>query len=52
MAQKVKFSSEKLFLVQFKKFCHSQNDIGFPKHQLGIQTFKDGFCIAFDTSKS
>ena len=37
--QEVKFSSEKLFLDQSKKFWHSQNEIGFPKYQLGIQKF-------------
>ena len=52
MVQEVKFSNKKFFLFQFKKFYHPQNENGFPKHQLGIQTFKDGFCKAFDTSKS
>ena len=30
----------KLFLVHFKKFWHSQNKIGFPKHRLGVQKFR------------
>ena len=40
MIQKVKFSSEKLFLIKFKIFWHSQNEIGFSKHQMGIQKFR------------
>jgi hypothetical protein len=32
VVQKVKFSSEKLYLVQSKKFWHSQKEIGFPEH--------------------
>ena len=31
---KVKFSNEKLFLVQSKKFWHSQNEIESPKHHI------------------
>ena len=40
--QKRKLSSEKLFLVQSKKFWHSLNatEIGFPKHQLGFQNIR------------
>ena len=30
-----RFSSEKLFWVQYKKFSHSQDEIGFPKHTIG-----------------
>ena len=40
MIQKVKFSSENLFLIKFKIFWHSQNEIGFSKRQMGIQKFR------------
>ena len=40
--EKGKFSSEKLFLVQSKKFSHSLNETesGFPKHKIGIQKIR------------
>ena len=41
MVQQVKLSSEKLFLVQSKKFWNSQNEIGFLKHQFEIQRLTD-----------
>ena len=35
---KNKFSQQEVtFWTMYKKFWHSQNEIGFPKHQLGIQ---------------
>ena len=40
IVQKVKFSSEKLFFVQPKRFWHSHSWIGFPKKWLGIQKFR------------
>jgi hypothetical protein len=35
----MKFSSEKLFWVQSKRFWHFQNEIEFPKDQLGYEKF-------------